>query len=109
MSILDMPVKFLCQLSSYDKKELETDIDIEHAVDESFINTNSTVELKCPECDQLFMADHTSARHVYEEHFYSFTCTHCNKHLPGEDKMADIHYKMCPAPFTGHPFCHCKL
>ena len=80
-----------CQFSSYDKKELENHIDIKHAVDESFIYPSSSEEWECPECDQLFMADHTFARHVYEEHFYSFTCTHCNKHLPGEDEMAGIH------------------
>ena len=34
---------------------------------------------------------------------------HCLKHLLGEDEMAGIHYKMCPAPCDGHPYCQCKL
>ena len=36
------------QLSSYDKKELENHIDIEHAVDGSSIYPNSSVEWECP-------------------------------------------------------------
>ena len=99
-----------CQFSSHDKRELENHINITHTVDESFIYPSSSEEWECPECDELFMADHTFARHVYKEHFYSFTCSHCNKHLPGEDEMACIHYKMCLAPCdTGHRFCPCKL
>ena len=58
-----------CQFSSYDKNELENHIDIKHAVDESFIDPSSSEEWECPECDQLFMADQTFARHVYKEHF----------------------------------------
>ena len=98
-----------CQFNARDKKDLDNHITVKHAVDESFIYPSSTEEFECPDCDLVFMADHNFARHVFEEHKYSFTCRHCNKHLPGEDEMAGIHYKMCTAPCDGHRFCHCKL
>ena len=98
-----------CKFSSNDKIEIENHISKNHVVDESFIYPSSSEELECPDCDKLFLADHTYARQVYEEHLYSFTCSHCNKYLPNEDEMAGIHYKMCQAPCDGHPLCLCKM
>ena len=69
---------------------------MKHAVDESFIYLSSYEEYECPGCNYVFLADHNFARHVYEGHFLSFDCSHCCKHLRGEDEKAGIHYKMCP-------------
>ena len=78
-------------------------INVKHEVDESFVYPNPSEELECAECGKLFLADHNYARYAYEEHFYAFDCTHCHKHLPGDDLMYCIHMKICPAPCDGNP------
>ena len=98
-----------CQFNAKDTLDLNNHITVKHAVDETFIFPDSTEEFECPGCDFVFLADHNFARHVYEEHKYSFSCRHFNKHLPGEDETAGIHYKMCTAPCDCHRFCHCRL
>ena len=98
-----------CQFNATDTTELASLIKMKHAVVESFIHPSSNEVFECPGCNYVFLADHNFDGHIYEEHFYSFDCRHCCKHLPGEDEMAGIHYKMCPAPCDGHPYIHCKL
>ena len=98
-----------CQFNAKDTKDLENHIKVKHVVDESFKYPDSTEEIECPDCDFVFVADHDFARHVYEEHLYSFTCRHCQKHLPGDDYMVGIHYTMCPAPCDDHRLCPCKF
>lgn len=98
-----------CKFKTKTTSEMTMHINVEHIVDESFIYPESNVETECPDCDKMFLEDHNFARHVYEEHFYDFTCDHCKKNFPGEDSLAGIHLKMCPVPCDGHPHCPCKL
>ena len=98
-----------CQFNAKDTKDQENHIKVKHVVDESFEYPDSTEEIECLHCDYVFLADHNFARHVYKEHFYTFTCRHCHKHLPGDDNMVGIHYKMCPAPCDDHQLCPCKF
>ena len=97
-----------CKFESKSKNELTQHIKVKHAVDDSFVYPNSSEEVECPECGKLFMADHNYARHAYEEHLYSFDCTHCHNHFPGDDLMYCIHMKMCLTPCDGNPRCSCK-
>ena len=97
-----------CKYVSNSRNDMTQHINVKHTVDESFVYPNSSEELECPECGKLFLADHKYARHAYEEHFYSFDCTHCHKHFPGDDLMYCIHMKICPAPCDGNPRCSCK-
>ena len=55
-------------------------INLKHAVDESFVYPTSSEEVKCPECSEIFKADHNYALNAYKEHFYSFDCTYCHNH-----------------------------
>ena len=98
-----------CQYHTENTEDLERHIKVEHVVDDTFKYPESTEEDECPDCDKVFFMDHNFAMPVYEEHLYSFTCSHCHKHLPGENEMSIIHYKMCLAPCDGHPLCLCKI
>ena len=98
-----------CQLNAKYTQDLDNHITEKHAVDKSFILPISTEEFECPGCDLIFLADHNFDSHVYKEHNYSFTCRHCNKHLPDKDEMAGIYNKMFRSPCDGHHLCHCRL
>ena len=97
-----------CKFECTTLNELGQHVKWKHTVDESFVFPNSSEEIECPECDQLFFVDHKYARHAYEEHYYSFDCHHCHNHFPGDDLMFCIHMKMCLSPCDGNPRCSCK-
>ena len=80
-----------------------------HTVDDSFVFPTSAEEEECPHCGQSFFTDHKFAMHLYTEHFISFDCEHCGKHLPGDDTYLDLHMKMCETPCSGDPHCPCQF
>ena len=76
-----------CAFKSNTISELLLHINMKHAIDQSYVYPNSTVEIQCADCDEMFLEDHNHAIHCFHKHLYSYDCDHCHKHFPGDSAM----------------------
>ena len=98
-----------CDFKSNTLNELHLHITMKHTFDQSYVYPNSTIEIQCDDCDEMFVEDNNYAQHIYHKHLFSYECDHCHKHLPGDSVMYEIHLNMCQAPCDSHPLCPCKF